>query len=141
MENYLNYMEKKIIKINESQIREMVSKCLASILSEENSLHFQNDMAGRLYIINNVLGGEGKVVLKNVIDRGHRDGPERFELTDKGIINVYNNKTNRRITVLFARVGQLYSRFGDKFNTLPPELQKQIKEKCREWQMKGYNEI
>ena len=98
-------------------------------------------MAGRLYIINNVLGGEGKVVLKNVIDRGHRDGPERFELTDKGIINVYNNKTNRRITVLFARVGQLYSRFGDKFNTLPPELQKQIKEKCREWQMKGYNEI
>jgi hypothetical protein len=103
-----------------------------------NTQHFQNDMSSRQYIIN-LIGGEGKVVLTNVIDRGHRNGAERFELTDKGIINVYNDLTDRRITILFARVGQLYSRFGDKFKTLPLSMQNSIKEKCREWERLGYN--
>lgn len=112
-----------------------------SFLMKENSRHFENDMAHREYIINHVIGGRGKVVLKNVIDRGHRNGPERFELTDNGIIDVYNNESNKHITVLFARVGQLVSRFGDKFEKLPKELQDKIKSCCREWQRNGYNEL
>lgn len=105
-----------------------------------NTKHFSFDRAYRETIITN-LGGPGNVVLTNVIDRRHKDGPERFELTDKGIIIVYNNLTDRRITILFARVGQLYSRFGNKFETLDRELQRTIKRKCREWQDLGYNEL
>ena len=101
--------------------------------------HISTERSYRETLIN-YIGGEGNVVLTNVIDRGHKDGPERFELTDKGIIIVYNDKTDRKITILFARVGQLYSRFGDKFNTLPIDLQRSIKKQCREWSDLGYNE-
>ena len=105
----------------------------------ENTQHFANDMASRQYIIDNIIGGPGEVVLTNVIDRGHKNGPERFELTDKGIIFVYNDWTGKRITILFARIGQLYSRFGGLFETLPANVQRQIKNKCREWETRGYN--
>lgn len=105
-----------------------------------NTYHFSAERGYRETLIEN-LGGAGRVVLTNVIDRGHKDGPERFELTDKGIIIVYNNLTDRKITILFARVGQLYSRFGNKFETLAPGLQRNIKAKCREWQDLGYNEL
>ena len=105
-----------------------------------NTMHFSAERAYRETLIEN-MGGPGNVVLTNVIDRGHKDGPERFELTDKGIIVVYNNLTDRRITILFARVGQLYSRFGNKFETLDRGLQQTIKSKCREWKDKGYNEL
>lgn len=106
-----------------------------------NTQHFANDMATRQYIVEHLIGGFGKVVLTNVIDRGHIDGPERFELTDNGIINVYNDLTDRRITILIARVGQLYSRFGGLFEGLPIAVQNSIKAKCREWQARGYNNM
>ena len=105
-----------------------------------NTFHFSTERGYRETLVEN-LGGAGRVVLTNVIDRGHMNGPERFELTDKGIIIVYNNLTNKKITILFARIGQLYSRFGDKFNSLSPRLQRDIKAYCREWKEKGYNEL
>ena len=92
--------------------------------SMTNTKHFSAERAYRETLIEN-MGGPGNVVLTNVIDRGHKDGPERFELTDKGII----------------RIGQLYSRFGDKFETLDRELKRTIKNKCREWTEYGYNEL
>ena len=52
-----------------------------------------------------------------------------------------NNRSNRLVTILFARVGQLYSRFGDKFETLPKSQQKAIKDLCIEYQRLGYNEL
>lgn len=106
-----------------------------------NTQHFANDMATRQYVVEHLIGGFGNVVLTNVIDRGHANGPERFELTDNGIINVYNDITDRRITILIARVGQLYSRFGGLFETLPLNLQLSIKSKCREWEIRGYNNM
>ena len=105
-----------------------------------NTFHFSAERGYRETLVEN-LGGAGRVVLTNVIDRGHMNGAERFELTDKGIIIVYNNLTNKKITILFARIGQLYSRFGDKFNSLSPNLQRSIKAYCREWKEKGYNEL
>lgn len=105
----------------------------------KESKHIATDKAYRKMLVD-YLGGPGEVVLTNVIDRGHKNGPERFELTDKGIILVYNDKTDLFINILFARVGQLYSRFGDKFETLSPELKKSIKKQCREYQELGYNE-
>ena len=105
-----------------------------------NTFHLSVERGYRETLIEN-LGGAGRVVLTNVIDRGHKNGPERFELTDKGIIIVYNNLTNKKITILFARIGQLYSRFGNKFNSLSPNLQRSIMAYCREWKEKGYNEL
>lgn len=106
-----------------------------------NTKHFANDMASRQYVVEHLIGGFGNVVLTNVIDRGHKNGPERFELTDNGIINVYNDITDRRITILIARVGQLYSRFGGLFEGLPVAVQNSIKAKCREWEIRGYNNM
>ena len=106
----------------------------------ESTKHFANDMASRKYIIDNIIGGPGNVVLTNVIDRGHPNGPERFELTDNGIIYVYNDLTDKQITILFARVGQLYSRFGKLFEKLPADLKNSIKAKCEEWKERGYND-
>lgn len=104
------------------------------------AIHFQQDRSYRQTLVN-YLGGPGNVILTNVIDRGHKDGPERFELTDKAILYVYNDRTNRHINILFPRVGQLYSRFGDKFNTLPADVQRNIKRLCREYERLGYNEM
>lgn len=101
--------------------------------------HFSNDRSYREMLVN-YLGGPGKVVLTNVIDRGHEDGPERFELTDKGIIYVYNDASNRLITILFARVGQLKSRFGIKFRMLPYSTQTAIQAQCMEYERLGYND-
>ena len=111
------------------------------VMSGTTTQHFQNDMTQRRYVIDYEIGGEGNVVLTNVIDRGHKNGAERFELTDNGIIFVYNDITDKCITILFPRIGQLVSRFGDKFDTLPKSLKNSIKDKCREWQRRGYNEI
>ena len=105
----------------------------------ESTKHFANDMASRQYIIDNIIGGAGNVVLTNVIDRGHPNGPERFELTDNGIIFVYNDLTDKQITILFPRIGQLVSRFGELFDNLPTDLKNSIKAKCREWKNRGYN--
>lgn len=104
------------------------------------SFHFANERSYRETLVN-YLGGPGKVILTNTIDRGHKDGPERFELTDKAILYVYNARTNRHINILFPRVGQLYSRFGNLFDALPAETQKAIKSLCREYERLGYNEI
>lgn len=104
-----------------------------------NTQHFAYDMDNRQRIIDEEIGGAGNVILTNVIDRGHKDGPERFELTDNGIIFVYNDWTDRRITILFPRPGQLESRFGSKFKKLPTSIQQSITNKCLEWLRRGYN--
>ena len=105
------------------------------------TIHYTNERAYRETLVN-ALGGAGKVILTNVVDRGHKNGAERFELTDNAIVYVYNVNTNNLITILFPRVGQLYSRFGeDKLNTLKANVLRDIKAKCREHQMLGYNEL
>jgi hypothetical protein len=103
----------------------------------EKTKHF-NERSYRQILIDN-MGGAGKVVLSNVVDRGHKNGAERFELTEKGITYVYNNDTNRLITILFTRVGQLTSRYGAAFSKLPMSQQIAIRTYCREYEEKGYN--
>ena len=106
-----------------------------------NTIHFDKERNYREQIVGWV-GGAGNVVLTNVIDRGHKNGAERFELTDNAIIFVYNVVTNKLVTILFPRVGQLYSRFGEeKLNGLNKDLLRSIKAKCREYQRLGYNEL
>ena len=69
------------------------------------SRHYTTDRQAREAII--ALIGEGEMVDRFVVDRGHRNGPEIHELTTTGIINIYNQRTGKLITKLIARPGQI----------------------------------
>ena len=105
-----------------------------------NTFHHSNNTV-RTNVIKTMLGGYGNPVLVNVVDRGHEKGLEKFILTDNAIIIVRNFRTDRWITDLIARKGQIFSRFGDKFKTLPKEMQRHILDLCDERERKGYNII
>ena len=103
--------------------------------------HYQNDGQVRTKVIKEMLGGYGKPILTNVVDRGHKNGLEKFILTDNAIIIVRNFRTDRHITNLIARKGQIISRFGEKFEQLPKDMKRHIMSLCREREEKGYNII
>ena len=69
------------------------------------SKHYTNDRQQREEIIN--LIGLGKPMVRFTIDRGHKNGAEIHEITDTGIINIYNKNTRKLITKLIARPGQI----------------------------------
>ena len=106
---------------------------------EKTTKHFVSERMNRAEFITNVIGDTNNVICTNVIDRGHVNGAERFELTDKGIIRVYNNVTNRHITDLIARPNQIYDRMGLSFLNEKKEIRKSVIEIAREHQNLGYN--
>ena len=69
------------------------------------SRHYTNDRQRREEIINMI--GQGTPVATFIIDRGHRNGAEIHEITDTGIINIYNLRTHKLVTKLIARPGQI----------------------------------
>jgi hypothetical protein len=104
-----------------------------------NTKHFIEERQSREELINNVIGDTNNVICTNVIDRGHINGAERFELSDKAIIRVYNNITNRHITDLIARPSQVYDRMGNAFLALPKATRDSIISQARKHQALGYN--
>jgi hypothetical protein len=104
-----------------------------------NTKHFIEERQSREELINNVIGDTNNVICTNVIDRGHINGAERFELSDKAIIRVYNNITNRHITDLIARPNQIYDRMGIAFLNVSKSVRKSVIEIAREHQNLGYN--
>ena len=103
--------------------------------------HIVEERQTRTYLIDNIIGDTNNVICNNVIDRGHVNGAERFELTDKAIIRVYNNITNRHITDIIARPGQIYDRMGVEFTNLDVRVQRRIIDLAREHQRLGYNQM
>ena len=103
--------------------------------------HIVEERQTRTNLIDNVIGDTNNVICINVIDRGHVNGAERFELTDKAIIRVYNNITNRHITDIIARPNQVYNRMGIEFTNLDVMVQRRIIDLAREHQRLGYNQI
>ena len=106
-----------------------------------NTKHFTEERKSREHLVTTIINDTNKVICVNVIDRGHRNGPERFELTDKGIIKIYNNITNRHITDLIARPAQIYNRLGDAFLRLPIEDRRKVLEIARKHERLGYNNV
>ena len=106
-----------------------------------NTRHFTEERQVRENLIANVIGDTNNVICINVLDRGHKNGPERFELTDKAIIKVYNNITDRHITDIIARPNQVYGRMGNAFLSLDCKIQKKIIDLAKKHQDLGYNEI
>lgn len=69
------------------------------------SKHYENDRKEREAIIR--LIGYGIIVGSFKVDRGHKNGLERHEISSTGIITIYNDRTNKLITKLVARPGQI----------------------------------
>ena len=105
-----------------------------------NTRHYSEERRSRELLISEVIKDTNNVICVNVIDRGHPNGPERFELTDKGIIKAYNNITDRHITDLIARPAQIYNRLGDSFLMLPKETRDSVLRIAKLHQSLGYND-
>lgn len=101
--------------------------------------HFISEREERRVLIETIIKDTNNVICVNVIDRGHKNGAERFELTDKAIIKVYNNSSNRHITDLVARPKQIYDRLSVSFLMLPKRVRDEVIKKAREHQRLGYN--
>ena len=95
------------------------------------SKHYTKDRKSREELINKI--GIGKVVDSFIIDKGHKNGPERHEITTTGIIVIYNARTNKLITKLIARVGQIRRYYKD--GNAPKEIIRQ----ARKHTELGYN--
>jgi len=81
--------------------------------------------------------GIGKPVKTFKWDKGHPNGPELHTITDTGIIIIRNALTNKLVTTLIARPGQI-KRYYDKLKTEVPEF---IMKLAYEHEQKGYNYI
>lgn len=73
--------------------------------NENVSKHYSNEREGRQNAADEI--GKGKVLFKCLVDKGHRDGKEWHSITDTGLILIENANTNRFVTTLIARPGQL----------------------------------
>lgn len=83
--------------------------------------------------------GYGNEVCENTKDRHHPNGPERFVLTDTGIIKCYNARTGRHITDLIARTNQIRDRLEGAFLALPFPLRKKITDLADMHEARGWN--
>ena len=77
-----------------------------------NTWHYTYDRMERENHIREI--GYGNVVKRVVVDRGHRNGPEIHEVTDTGIVNIYNQRTKKLVTKLIARPAQIKRYFTDE---------------------------
>lgn len=71
------------------------------------SNHYKNKRCKRERIINEHCNGDGKVIDSFVVDKGHVKGLERHDITDTGMIIVYNLNSQKLVTKLIAREGQI----------------------------------
>lgn len=91
-----------------------------------NTRHYTNDRADRENRIKEI--GYGTVIKSVVVDRGHKNGPEIHEVTDTGIINIYNEHTKKLITKLIARPAQIKRYFINEI--IPAGLIEKAKYNC-----------
>lgn len=96
------------------------------------SKHYSRDRKHRNDIIEMI--GSGNVIKSVVVDRGHKNGPEIHEISDTGIITIFNKRTHKVVTKLIARPGQI-RRYFDNVADIPAGLLKL----AREHQKLAYN--
>ena len=90
-----------------------------------NSNHYNRDRRYREKVVQMI--GEGTIIKVMTIDKGHPKGPEVHELSDTGIITVWNYNHTKIITKLIARPGQVKRYYKDT-DTVPTELMMLAKE-------------
>lgn len=83
------------------------------------SRHWERDRKNRKELIETI--GHGNTIKIVVVDRHHKNGPEIHELSDTGIVTIFNQKTKKMITQLIARPGQI-KRYFTKNEIIPNDL-------------------
>lgn len=73
----------------------------------KTSSHYKKQRSKREKLINKRLHGDGKVIDSFIVDKGHKNGLERHDITDNGVILVYNAKSQKLVTKLIAREWQI----------------------------------
>lgn len=92
------------------------------------SRHWKKERKERRELIETI--GHGRTVKTVVVDRHHKNGPEIHEISDTGIITIYNQRTKKMITQLIARPGQI-KRYYAEDEIIPFELIKIAREHQR----------
>lgn len=85
-----------------------------------NNKHYQNDRNKRERIIRNRINGDGDVIDSFIVDKGHKDGLEIHNITNTGLIIIYNKESGKLITKLIARPAQI-KRYYSESNRKPPK--------------------
>lgn len=76
-----------------------------------NSKHWERDREARRKAIEAI--GKGNVIKVVEVDRHHKNGPEIHEISDTGIITIFNKTTRKMITQLIARPMQIKRYFAE----------------------------
>ena len=97
------------------------------------STHYINDRQSRERLIEEI--GYGTIVKTVVVDRGHCNGLEVHSISSTGIIIIRNQRTNKLVTKLIARPGQI-ARYYEANECIPRELMEIARDHLR----MGYNE-
>ena len=101
------------------------------------SRHYKDERNHREEFIEKYLGGDGRVVDSFIVDKHHPHGLERHDITDNGIIVIYNVKTNKLVSKLIAREGQI-KRYYYNSGREPPYYLIRI---ARRHENLGYNNV
>ena len=99
------------------------------------SLHYDRQRYYREMFIENYLGGDGEVVDRFIVNRGHKDGTEIHTITDHGVIIIHNLYSGKLVTKLVARPQQV-KRYYEHTKRHPAESLLAV---CREHQEHGFN--
>lgn len=80
------------------------------------SKHYNDKRYKREKFIAKDLKGDGKVIDSFIVDKGHCKGIERHDVTDNGIVLIYNVGSGKLITKLIASSRQIkrYYKNSDK---------------------------
>lgn len=135
--NRLNYgQEKRTSKSDIAEYRQNIN-CYDRAYRNAHSTFDRNDRYNK---VSALLKEENAKRIKAFrVDRNHPNGPEIHILYDNGVIEIYNQRTQRHISDLIARPEQILSRV--KKCTLKPlkgELEN-VLEMAKKHQEKGYN--
>lgn len=86
------------------------------------SNHYKNKRYKREKFIHKYLYGDGEIIDSFIINRNHPNGLEQHNITDTGLIIVYNLKTQKLVTKLIARKNQIMRYYHDVDKEPPPSL-------------------
>ena len=97
--------------------------------------HYKNKRYKRERFINEYLHGDGKVIDSFIVDKGHIHGKERHDITENGVIVIYNAESGKLVTKLIARPQQI-QRYYEGTNREPPQW---LLDLCQWHQELNYN--
>lgn len=78
------------------------------IIYFEESRHIKKDRRERTKVIENLMRAEKAEIANSFrVDNGHKNGAEIHVIYSNAVIRIYNEETNKHITDLIARPGQV----------------------------------